>query len=1048
MMRLLFIFMIMCSSVFAQQTTNTPALLVSSDGVDFLRARKIIFDSTTTTDNGNGTITVEPSSSSGISGLTPGFVPYASTPSSIVDSIIYSGNGNVGIGTIFPTAQFEIDSNNTVPMKITKTVSGDYLTITSTGNVGLGTINPSYLVDVYGTAYESGVRSTGGYDIKPVVQPSSITGVVSAGGSVDTGTHYYFVTYYTAAGETNVRLSSVITTTAGNNTVTLTIPVSTDPRVIGRKLYRTKAGGSSALDYNLTTIANNTATSYVDTTADSALTGTAPVAFYRTNSTTAYITINGLKSFTPDTNATYVGLEAGGSNINGGFNTFIGKRAGFANTSASFNTFVGQQASQATNTGSLNTCLGYLCMGMNTQGANNTAVGVDALYSNATGSYNTIVGNFALFGSTNVSNNTAVGYNAARYLADGSTSLDPGNSLYLGYDTRGLTAGETNAIVIGYLGRGLGTNSTVIGNTLTTKTVLYGNVGIGTISPDAKLEVAGQIEAGAGSVTNPAFGFLADHDNGMYYTGTNAIGLVTGGSSRINIDSSGNVGIGTSVPISSLQIDTTTTGVNVNYITSGGGLDSFAKLGANWNGADAATSYTAETGQSATFADNAQLDTAQKWGGTASVLFDGTGDYVTFPDNDNWYFDGNFVIEFMIRFNAFPAASGRATAIAQQADASNVWAVRLFNNGGTYQWDCVIITGGSTIVNQIVTTTISTGTWYHIAWVRSGTNWYVFQNGTQVGSTTSSAGAFSNLAASLQFGLRGTTTQPMNGWIDAVRISKGTDRGWTSAFTAPSIEYGSAAGYPYSKLSVNGTQTAKIWTDGASTPSDSLKIDVASTTRATIDSSGNVGIATTSPKAKLQVDGTVYLGGPVNATTIESDGTIYFSGTSTVWDDLVMPASALSLGATAADVCVVNGTLRALCFDNIVDQSVDGGTQWSHSMKPNSTVSPHIHWGPSGTGGGNVLWSLAWSCSNINGTQNLGTGTVLANAGTTAHKHMITELPDIDTSLYGGLSAVCLWNLSRTASSATDTYGADAELYSFDIHYEIDTIGSRTKLSK
>ena len=59
-----------------------------------------------------------------------------------------------------------------------------------------------------------------------------------------------------------------------NSKVTVTIPVSTDPRVTGRKLYRTKNGSPYEwTDWILDTVANNVDTTYVDTIADGSLTG-------------------------------------------------------------------------------------------------------------------------------------------------------------------------------------------------------------------------------------------------------------------------------------------------------------------------------------------------------------------------------------------------------------------------------------------------------------------------------------------------------------------------------------------------------------------------------------------------------------------------------------------------------------------------------------------------------------------------------------------------------------------------------------------------------
>jgi hypothetical protein len=55
------------------------------------------------------------------------------------------------------------------------------------------------------------------------------------------------------------------------------------------------------------------------------------------------------------------------------------------------------------------------------------------------------------------------------------------NSIYLGFQTRGLNAtGSTNEVVIGYDVVGLGSNTTVLGNSSTTHGRWYGNLLIGT----------------------------------------------------------------------------------------------------------------------------------------------------------------------------------------------------------------------------------------------------------------------------------------------------------------------------------------------------------------------------------------------------------------------------------------------------------------------------------------------------------------------------------------------------------------------------------------
>lgn len=164
------------------------------------------------------------------------------------------------------------------------------------------------------------------------------------------------------------------------------------------------------------------------------------------------------------------------SNNTGNYNTAIGYDALYNNTSGSYNTASGRSALQNNNTGSNNTASGLQAMQNNTTGSANVAVGgYNVLYNNSTGS-----------------NNVALGPSTARYQADGSTSLtDPENSVYLGYNAKGLDNNDDNAIVIGFNAISIGANKVVLGNDSITTTKLGGNIGIGTTVPQQKFEVRG-----------------------------------------------------------------------------------------------------------------------------------------------------------------------------------------------------------------------------------------------------------------------------------------------------------------------------------------------------------------------------------------------------------------------------------------------------------------------------------------------------------------------------------------------------------------------------
>ena len=82
-----------------------------------------------------------------------------------------------------------------------------------------------------------------------------------------------------------------------------------------------------------------------------------------------------------------------------------------------------------------------------------------------------------------------------------------------------------------------------------------GNVGIGTSNPGAALDVSGNIYIRDGTVSNPALTFSADTNTGFYRAGNDTLGFVTGGSERMRIDATGNIGIGTNNPQEVLHVN-------------------------------------------------------------------------------------------------------------------------------------------------------------------------------------------------------------------------------------------------------------------------------------------------------------------------------------------------------------------------------------------------------------------------------------------------------------------------------------------------------------
>ncbi len=179
-----------------------------------------------------------------------------------------------------------------------------------------------------------------------------------------------------------------------------------------------------------------------------------------------------------------------------------------------------------------------------------------------------------------------------------------------------------------------------------------------------------------------------------------------------------------------------------------------------------------------------------------------------------------------------------------------------------------------------------------------------------------------------------------------------------------------------------------------------------------------------------------------NYLEIEPDGTARFVGAATVWDDLRAPATAINPPGQISDPDWDN-TNGGWLFD-------DGGTeilwivlQFHHSYKEGSDIVPHLHWQPKTTGSGNVLWRIEYKWTNREAAD-AGSFTqvdLLTPADGTAFKHQEDKFA-AQSGSGKTISSIITIKLSRIGGDGTDTYSGDALLKEFDIHFEIDRIGS------
>uniref|UniRef100_A0A6M3KFW8 Putative baseplate wedge initiator n=1 Tax=viral metagenome TaxID=1070528 RepID=A0A6M3KFW8_9ZZZZ len=215
-------------------------------------------------------------------------------------------------------------------------------------------------------------------------------------------------------------------------------------------------------------------------------------------------------------------------------------------------------------------------------------------------------------------------------------------------------------------------------------------------------------------------------------------------------------------------------------ITGTTGWDTYTKLMLHMDGTDASTTFTDEIGKTVTPVGNVQIDTAQKKFGTASGLFDGTGDYLSLADSDDWKVGtGDFTVDFWIRYND---KTGNQQYFAYIT--SSPFNLRLsLELGGT---TISVYTNGT---NRLTPTwSPSDGTQYHIALVRYSGTITLYIDGVALSSVADTQDISTGDA--FYIGYRGDPADQryFNGWIDEFRFSKGIAR-WTADFTPPTAAY-------------------------------------------------------------------------------------------------------------------------------------------------------------------------------------------------------------------------------------------------------------------
>jgi len=202
------------------------------------------------------------------------------------------------------------------------------------------------------------------------------------------------------------------------------------------------------------------------------------------------------------------------------------------------------------------------------------------------------------------------------------------------------------------------------------------------------------------------------------------------------------------------------------------------------------------TDGSTTFVDSSQFartdtvngdthhETDQAKFGASSIQFDGTGDYLTFPDSNDWDFGvtGAFTIECWYKGTDVSAE----LICKEQANVSwgtVTWHLDM-NSAGDLRFE--MSNNHSPGVSITATTNINDDAWHHCAIVRRGNRFDLYVDGTSEANTTNAISCYQGTEV-VAIGADSSGNNLLTGFVDEVRISRVAR--WDANFTPPTAPY-------------------------------------------------------------------------------------------------------------------------------------------------------------------------------------------------------------------------------------------------------------------
>lgn len=225
--------------------------------------------------------------------------------------------------------------------------------------------------------------------------------------------------------------------------------------------------------------------------------------------------------------------------------------------------------------------------------------------------------------------------------------------------------------------------------------------------------------------------------------------------------------------------------------------DQYTKLLVHAEGANNATVLNDDSGylRVATFNGSAKISTSQFKFGSSSLSLGAAGNFVTFPDSDDFAFGANpFTIDIFCYFTSVPAGAPNSVldnVLWWQEDGGGANQILLGFDGTSIYF--IVRSASSIIGSYSVAHGMSNTTWHHWRVCRSGSTVYLFRDGTLLTLTINTnlgATAIPNIAGVWNIGGQ-TVAGPT--FAEDCRILKGVALS-TSSFTPIATAFTNIAG--------------------------------------------------------------------------------------------------------------------------------------------------------------------------------------------------------------------------------------------------------------